>query len=80
MVGSQWDLVAGLSTLTYREEVVAGRYQVRLVYSGGQLLGAVVEIPGRGSYYIPRRGDVHVPRLPKKVKRYLARLGFRLPS
>jgi hypothetical protein len=72
--------VAVVSTLSYRDEVVAGRYRVRLVYSGGQLLGAIVEIPGRGSYYIPRWGDVEVPRLPKKVKRHLARLGFHLPS
>ncbi len=68
-----------LSTLSYRDEVVAGKYRVRLVYSGGSLLGAIVEIPGRGSFYIPLRGDVTVPRLPKKLKRYLARLGFQLP-
>ncbi len=73
-------MVAGVAALSYRDEVIAGKYTVRLVYSGGQLLGAIVEIPGRGSYYIPRRGDVEVPRLPKKIKAYLARLGFRLPS
>jgi len=69
-----------VSTLSYRDEVVAGRYRVRLVYSGDKLLGAIVEVPGKGSFYIPRRGDVVVPGLPKRLKRYLTRLGFEIPS
>ena len=69
-----------VSALSYRDEVVGGKYRVRLVYSGDQLLGAIVEVPGRGSYYIPRFGDVVVPRLPKKIRVYLQRLGFHVPS
>ena len=58
--------------------VVAGRYEVELVYDGEKLIGAYVTVPALGMIYIPRRERVIVPRLSKRVKRFLARYGFQV--
>jgi hypothetical protein len=71
-------LVSGGSGLRIEEHVIAGKYKVDLVYDGDELIGAYVEVPTIGRIYIPRRETVLVPRLSKKVKRFLEKYGFKL--
>lgn len=64
--------------LRIEEHLIAGKYRVELVYDDDELIGAYVEVPAIGRVYIPRRETVLVPRLSKKVKRFLEKHGFKV--
>lgn len=64
--------------LRLEERIIGGRYRVQLVYEGDDLIGAFVEVPTLGRIYIARRDRVVVPRLSKKVKKFLAKYGFQV--
>ncbi len=58
--------------------LVAGKYEIELVYEGDSLIGAYVNVPALGRIYIARRERVIVPRLSKRVKKFLTRHGFQI--
>ncbi|GAB6148694.1 hypothetical protein [Stetteria hydrogenophila] len=70
--------MAGRRRLRLEEHLVSGRYRVELVYDGDELIGAYVDLPAFGRVYIPRRETILLPRLSKKVKKFLEQRGFRV--
>jgi hypothetical protein len=61
------------------EEVVIGRYRVRLITKNDEVLGAVISgarLPR--PLYISRVERIRAPKLPLSVKRYLRKKGFAL--
>ena len=59
------------------EEIVVGRYRVRLIAKNGEVLGAVIDgarVPR--PLYISKAEKIRAPKLPLSVKKFLRKQGF----
>jgi len=70
-----------MALLQIRERRVeqVGKYRVTLLYSGtGNIIGALVEGPRLPRPVYIAVEETAAPRIPKAVKKYLRRLGFKI--
>ncbi|ABM80007.1 hypothetical protein [Hyperthermus butylicus] len=62
-----------------REEHQVGKYRVTLLYTeDGSIVGAIVEGPRLSRPVYIAAQEKSSPRIPKQVKKFLAKYGFKL--